>query len=65
MNRANHVSGSSRTPAGIAEPTVVRRLAAKTEGRGIPLCILVIEDSEEDDKTAQKATGKGTFGMRP
>jgi two-component system cell cycle sensor histidine kinase/response regulator CckA len=48
MNRANHVAGSSRTLAGNAEPTVARSLPSKAEGGAIPLCILVIEDSEED-----------------
>ena len=48
MNRANHVAGSSRTLAGSTEPRGVRSLPAKTEGGGIPLCILLIEDSEED-----------------
>jgi two-component system cell cycle sensor histidine kinase/response regulator CckA len=48
MNRANLVAGNSRTLAGNEAPTVLGRLPAKAEGGGIPLCILVIEDSEED-----------------
>jgi hypothetical protein len=48
MNRANHGAGSSHTLAGNTEPTVVRSQRSKAEGVGVPLCILVIEDSEED-----------------